>query len=177
MLLNLRQTPDGKGDPETRLARTPAVRLPRMTRRWILAVAVAAVGIVSLDLVNGALWVGHAEIPLHFLILDSSTGQPLKGAVLRFVPPDVPSDETEPIVCEAITGADGRARLVHTFMTSGYSSALKRTRTVNYSMVLVINAADHEAHRTYLWDITREPGFHWELVPPLTVIRLPRRSS
>jgi hypothetical protein len=147
-------------------------------RRWILAVAVAAVGIVSLNFVNGgALWVGHADIPLEFFILDSSTGQPLKGAVLRFVATDVPSDETEPIVCEAITGADGRARLVHTFMTSGYSSALRNTRTVNYNLALVIKAADHEEHRAYLWDITREPGFHSDSVPPLTVIRLPRRSS
>src|SRR5262245_40658834 len=147
------------------------------TRRWILAVAVAAAGLVLLDFLNGALGVGHADLPLDFLILDSSTGQPLKGAVLRFVPPDVPSDETEPIVCEAITGADGRARLVHTFLTSGYSSALKNTRAVNYNMVLVIKAADHEEHRADLWDITREPGFHSNSVPPLTVIRLPRRSS
>jgi hypothetical protein len=81
-----------------------AVKLPslRLNVRRLMAV-VGVVAVVTFELIAllpEAGWVGHAWVPLEFLILDSSTGQPIERATLRLV-------ETNPEY-QAITGPDGR---------------------------------------------------------------------
>ena len=77
------------------------LRLRFTIRRMMVVVTVF--GVVTVVLINlpWAAWVGHASIPLEFVILDALTGQPLDGASIRLV-------ESTPEY-EVTTGAEGRA--------------------------------------------------------------------
>jgi hypothetical protein len=137
----------------------------------MLAVAVVAVAIALLNIGSEAVWVGHATIPLEFLVLDDSTGRPLGGASVRLLVEDTPEREAYP-ECEATTGPDGRARLTHTSMVTGRESAFRSTRTVNYNLALDIKAVEHEEMRVPLRDLTRDRRFHSRSAAPLIVIRV-----
>ncbi len=144
------------------------MRLPRLrltVRRLMAAVGVVAVvTFVLIALLPEAAWVGHASVPLEFLILDSSTGQPIERATLRLV-------EGNPEY-EATTGPDGRAKVVLQVTTAGRASPLRSTRAVNYAWMLLVTADRHQGVREDLRGVTRGPRYHSDSAPPPIVIRL-----
>lgn len=146
------------------------------TRTRVFAVGVVAVAIAGILALTETVWDGHSEIPLDFLILDSSTEEPIGDASIRLLLEDMPDSEANPR-CEAKTGPDGWARIVHEFMTSGRSSMFRHTRTVNYSLMLNVRASGHRELKVELRDLTRDPGYHSEPVPPPIVIRLARTTT
>jgi hypothetical protein len=119
-------------------------------------------------LCSEAAWVGHASIPLEFVILDAQTGKPLDGASVRLL-------EVRPEY-EAATGADGRARIVVDAMVGGRSSLGRKTRRVNYAWAVSVTCRDHEGYYQALSKVTQGPPYHSDPVPPPIVIRLARRG-
>ena len=96
------------------------------------AAVIAVAGIASISLLSESVWVGRASIPLEFVVLDASTGQPVEGAMVRLAEVD-----TE---YQAATGPDGRAKFVVEASVSGRDSLIRRTRAVNYAWALLIAA-------------------------------------
>jgi hypothetical protein len=151
-----------------KLVEAPAVKVPgpRLTIRSLMAVVgvVAVVTFVLIGFLPDEDWVGHTSVPLEFLILDSSTGQPIERATIRLV-------ETKPEY-QATTGRDGRAKIVLQAPTAGRSSLLRSTRTVNYAWMLLVTADRHQEVREDLGELTRSPRYHSDSAPPPIVIRL-----
>jgi hypothetical protein len=142
----------------------------RITTRTLLVMPIsAALLLIVLNLFTIGLWVGYADVPLEFIILDVETNEPVEGAVLRmtgelpYMPP--------------ATGADGRTAIVIHAMCGGECSLLKRTRSVNYSpWDLTIDAEGFEHAREELNRYTRDRKFHdYAAVPPPIVIHIRRR--
>jgi len=155
------------GEPVARPDRIKPCKCPicRSKRHWRITAAVVAVGAVLLFSLNEADWVGHAQIPLEFVVLDSTTGHPIEGGSLRLLLEDDP-------VYEATTGSDGRARFVGQFMTGGRSSILRRTRVVNYNLMVAITADGYQALSVGLYELTKESRYHSDPYPPTIVIQL-----
>jgi hypothetical protein len=137
----------------------------RSKRRWMITATVAVVGTAMLFALPSADWVGHAQIPLEFVILDGSTGSPIEGATVRLLLDDDPQHA-------ATTGPAGRLRVVLQFTTGGRSSVLRRTRVVNYNLMVTITAVGHQPLSVALAEPTREPRYHSDPNPPPIVIRL-----
>jgi hypothetical protein len=138
----------------------------RFTIRWMM-VAVAVIAVVNAVLIHfypGEDWVGHASIRLEFVILDAPTGQPLEGASIRLV-------EVAPEY-EAITEADGRAKIVIDATVCGQSSLVRNTRVVNYAWTLLVTCNGHRRVNQDLSEVTRGPRYHSDVAPPPIVIRL-----
>ena len=142
------------------------MRLPRLRftiRRMMVVVTVF--GVVTVELINlpEAAWVGHASIPLEFVILDALTGQPLEGASIRLV-------ESTPEY-EATTGAEGRSKIIINAMIGGRSSLVRNTRVVNYAWALVVTADHYRGVNEPLWEVARGPRYHSDPAPPPIVVR------
>jgi len=143
----------------------PRVRLT--VRRMMTVVAVVSLLLLAQP---DALWVGHATIPLDFLILDAPTGQPIGGASISL-------DEGSPSYT-ATTSPDGRATVVIRATTAGRSSLLRRTRSVNYGWALRVSAGGREGVTRDLNGYTRDRRYHADAAPPPIVVRLkPVRSG
>lgn len=141
--------------------------LPRV--RFTVRAMMVAVAVVALLLVAQpeAVWVGHATIPLGFLILDASTGRPIEGASIHL---DLEKENPD---YKATTGPDGHAEVVIQAMTTGRSSMVRHTRTVNYGKWMLVVAADgYESLTDDLRKLTLEPRYHYDAAPPPVVIRL-----
>jgi len=136
----------------------------------MVAVAVcAAVIFVWILLQPIALWVGHASIPLEFVIVDALTGEPLRGASIQLV--------GSRLEYELAIGADGRAKVTIEAMTGGRHSWYENTRDVNYGAweLLVTREGYVTVHEDFR-EFTREPRYHSDPTPPPIVIRLaPKR--
>jgi hypothetical protein len=132
----------------------------------MVAVAVCAVVVfVWILLQPVALWVGHASIPLEFVIVDALTGEPTPGASIQLV-----GNQPE---YEFASGADGRAKVTIEAMTGGRSSWFENTRGVNYGAWELLITHDgyvtvHEDFREF----TREPRHHSDPTPPPIIIQL-----
>ncbi len=143
------------------------MRLPRLRfniKRMMVVFAVFGVMTVVLIILSEADWVGHASIPLEFVILDAVTGQPLEGASIRLV-------ESRPEY-EATTGAEGRAKIIINAMIGGRSSLVRNTRVVNYAWELVVAADHYRGVNESLREVTRGPRYHSDPAPPPIVVRL-----
>jgi hypothetical protein len=141
--------------------------LPRVRftlQQLMIVVPIVAVTVFVPIMLPEAVWVGFASIPLEFLILDASTGQPIEGATIRLT-------ESTPEY-QAVTGPDGRARLTIEAVIAGRSSLARDTRTVNYHWMLLVTAGRHRELREDLGELTRSPRYHSDPVPPPIVIRL-----
>jgi hypothetical protein len=137
-----------------------------VTSLIVAGAVVAVVAPVLIYLSSEDAWVGHASIPLEFVILDAPTGRPLEGASVRLV-------EWTPEY-EASTGADGRANIAIYAMIGGRSSLVRKTRSVNYAWALAVTCGGHEGINQALSDVTRGPRYHSDSAPPPIVIRLAR---
>jgi hypothetical protein len=129
--------------------------LGRRLKVWRLMVAVAIVTLILVIAIRSfdRLWIGHASIPLEFLALDASTGRPIDGTSIRLIdgPPEY----------EAMTGPDGKARIVLEAMAAGSASLFHRTRSVNYLFWrLVISAKGYKSVKDDLNKYTWDPRFH-----------------
>jgi hypothetical protein len=130
----------------------------------VLASAIlAVVGLAAID----AVWVGDASIPLQFVILDASTGRPIKGATIRLINEPTPESEYE-----AADDPAGRAEIVVHAMVSGRSSWFRGTRSVNYKWLLDVAADGYDGLSADLRRFTRDPAYHYNTAPPPIVIRL-----
>ena len=150
-----------------RVYRTKLCECPvcRSKRRWMITATLVVVATPMIFALPSADWVGHAQVPLEFVILDASTGFPIEGATLRLLLEDDPE-------YVATTGPDGGARVVRQFMTGGRSSVLRSTRVVNYNLMVAITAVGHQPLRIELAELTREARYHSDPNPPPIVIRL-----
>ncbi len=110
------------------------------------------------------LWSGHASIRLEFVILDASTGRLIEGASIRLI-------EWEPEY-EAISGEDGRAKVVVRATTGGRSNIFRDTRSVHYAWGLVVTADCYRGISQALRDVTLGPRYHSDPTPPPILLRL-----
>lgn len=135
-------------------------------REMILVVAIAAFAIaLAIALSPDAYWVGGASIPIDFLVLDASTGQPIGGASVRLA-------EGNPEY-QATTDPTGKARIVIQATTAGRSSLRRRTRSVNYGRWwLVVSAIGYMPLEDDLGRYTRDRRYHYDASPPPIVIRI-----
>jgi hypothetical protein len=132
--------------------------------KLIVWIAVTAAFSAFLFAAHEASWVGKATIPLDFLILDASTGKPIAGASISLL-----RGRSE---YAATSGPDGRATIVITATIGGRSSIFRRTRSVNYSWEIAINADEYEPVHDALQTFTRDRRYHSEPAPPTIVVRL-----
>lgn len=146
--------------------------VPRLTVRWLMvAVAVVAGTLAFLMSRDGAYWVGFADVPLRFTILDDASGRPISHASVRL--PGSPVYEAPP------TGADGETTVVIKVMCSGQMSLLQRTRHANFlSWGIRVVAPGYRTFTGSLEDRTRDPRFHEKNPdPPPIVIRMKREPK
>ena len=102
------------------------MKLPRFTLRWLMVVvAIVAWILAFLMSTKGAYWVGSANIPLRFTILDDASGRPISQAIVR-LPGDTVYEATP-------TGDDGKTTVVIRVMCSGRVSILRKTRDADFS--------------------------------------------
>jgi hypothetical protein len=142
------------------------LRRPRFTVIALMGL-VAACGIAMAVLVNfssEADWVGFASIPLEFVVVDAASGKPIDGAAIDLT-------ESSPEY-SAVTGTDGRAKLIIHALISGRSSLRRETRSVNYSWGLTVTCDRYEPVYEALQNVTRDTRFHSDKAPPPIVIRL-----
>jgi hypothetical protein len=134
----------------------------RFTVRWMMGVvATAAVVAFTLIATTDSCYVGYMSVPLEFLILDASTGQPIEGASVRLIEGD-PAYETT-------TGSDGRSKIVIRAPAVGRS---RSTRVAIYPWTLTVTANRYAGVTDKLGSVMRALRYHRDAVPHPIVIRL-----
>ena len=120
--------------------------------------------------------IGFKDIPLDFLIIDAVDGRPIPLATIRFV------DQVPETVLT--TGRDGHVAFVFrnapVESTRYYplvGSPVKVTLDVNYWWELSVNAEGYDERRLDMGDLTKDPRYHYEAVPPTIVVQLEKRAT
>ena len=142
------------------------MRRPRFTVITLMGM-VATCGIAMAMLVNFSsetVWVGFASVPLEFVVVDAASGKPIDGAAITLT-------EGKPEY-SAVTGVDGRAKVVVHATISGRSSWRQETRSVNYAWGLSVTCDRYEPVYEALQNVTRDKRYHSDKSPPPIVIRL-----
>jgi hypothetical protein len=120
--------------------------------------------------------IGFRNIPLDFLIIDAADGRPIPSATILAVE----------MVPETVltTGQDGHAGFV--FRNAPVESTQylpliglpgKTTLDVNYWWGLSVKAEGYDEQRLYMGDLTKDPRYHYDEVPPAIVVRLKRQAA
>jgi hypothetical protein len=144
----------------------------RFTVRWLMVAVAAVAGILAfLASMKDAYWVGFANVPLRFTILDDASGRPISRASVRL--PGSTVYEAPP------TGDDGKTTVVIRVMCSGQVGILRRTRHANFlSWNIRVVAPGYRTFTGSLENRTQDPRFHEENPdPPPIVIRMEREPE
>jgi len=134
----------------------------------MVVVAVVAGALAFLMSVKGEYWVGSANVPLRFTILDDASGRPISRAIVRL--PGTPVYEAPP------TGDDGQTAIVISVICSGEEGILRKTRHANFGPWRIrVVAPGYRTLAKDLEDLTHDPRFHEENPdPPPIAIRMER---
>jgi hypothetical protein len=114
------------------------------------------------------------NVPLNFVVVDETTGQPIEGASVTF-----PDCNGSGITLAATTSPDGRARiLLDTVFSEGYNTILMHRvyRHISYRQDVEVSATGYRPSKIRLEDLTDDPRFHYDPVPPPILVRLKRES-
>lgn len=138
-------------------------------RRMMFAVGIMAGFLFLVSSLFEAVWVGRATIPLEFVILDDSTGKPIRGASIWLT-------EGTPEY-RATADSNGRAKLLIRATVAGHSSRVRSTRAVNYGSWRLVVAGGGFDLNADLRMLTKDARYHYDATPPPIVIRLKRGSA
>jgi hypothetical protein len=120
--------------------------------------------------------IGFKNIPLDFLVIDAGDGRPIPSAKIRLIEKDPETVLT--------TGRDGHtgflfrnAPVASTRYYPLIGSPGKETLAVNYSWALSVRAEGYDDQLVEMSDLTKDPHYHYDAVPPAIVVRLARRAT
>jgi len=164
-----------------------------MKQRLIAVVVLSAVFVALLVLFfqarTVAVWVGHADVPLDFVFLDSGSGQPIAGASLNLRDPDyLEGPPKEPHSMVGTSGPDGHARLTVNLLVYGsdrmtvdgrFSRNLsRRVEYPNWECRVSAEAYQNLtlSDQDFQSQFTGDRRFHADKVPPPIVLRLRRQD-
>ena len=136
----------------------------------VLTVVVAMLALFVLN-ISDAVWIGHATIPLEFIVVDAKTNMPVSRSLVQL-------KEGQPEYAAPVMGKNGRTKLVIEAMCGGRSSIFGQTRSVHYGAWEVrIEADGYEPFRDVLSNLTRDRRYHEEsAVPPPILIQLRKQT-
>jgi hypothetical protein len=163
------------------------MRLPRVrftVRRMMIAVAAVAFLlwlVLRWDADTGvSLGIGHASIPIVFVVQESGSDRPVEGATIHLQDPDYEDTPNPPYVLDLKTGPDGQATVLSdwTFHASeGIPSGKLRFYRVRYPpWEMRFSAEGYQGVAASFRDYeSKDRRFHEDAPPPPIVIRLRRR--
>lgn len=146
--------------------------VPRLTvLRLMVVAAVVAGALAFLMSIKGAYWVGSANVPLRFTILDDASGRPISRAIVRL--PGTPAYES------SLTDEDGRTTVVVKVTCSGETGIFRKTRHANFGPWRIrVIAPGYRTLMLNLEEYTHDPRFHEENPdPPPIVIPMKREAE